>query len=114
MSPDQVLRPRVLVVHGDDEFFRRIESQPRQVLHMRRNNEVAGINHQHALAYALAVPIQLVGNITAEHPGADDHDVEGIAAVIAYLLPGAARPATKHVVRELCLLNVGENRLIRV
>jgi hypothetical protein len=108
VAPYQTLRAWVLSVGRDDLWIGRIDGESWQVLHVRRQKKRSGVDNQNSQADLLAPSIDLVGDVTAEHPGADHDDVERIAAVGADLRPRAAHPATEHVVRECRLLDIDQ------
>src|SRR5262249_55395943 len=73
---------------------------------MGGNEKGTCVDDKNSKTDVFAAAIQLVGDVTAEHPRTHDDDVERVTAVAADFWPGAAHPAAKHVVRELSLLDI--------
>jgi hypothetical protein len=74
----------------------------------------AGIDHQYPKADVLGAAIELVRDVAAVHPGADDDDIEGGTSIVVDLGPGAANPTAEHIVGEFSLLDIDLNVWIRV
>src|SRR5262245_24594777 len=51
-------------------------------------------------------PVQLVRNVSAEHPRTNHDDIERVAAVAAHFLPGTTHASTQHIVGKRGLLDI--------
>lgn len=73
---------------------------------MRRKEKRASLDNKNPKAQVSAAAVQLVCNVSAEHPRADHHDIERIAPVATHFGPRATHPPTEYIVRKGGLLDI--------
>jgi hypothetical protein len=66
---------------------------------MRRQQKVAGIDDEYAHPMSSHAG-KVCRRYSAEHASPDNDDIEGVAAIVADLIPCGAAPAAEHIVRE--------------
>src|SRR5262249_14667462 len=114
MAPNQIVRPGVLGVRCNGLLGRSDQTQAGQVLDVGRKKKRASVDHQHPEADILSPAVEFVGDVAAEHARADDHDIKGITAIVADLVPSAARPTAEKLMGERGLLDIDECVRIRI
>src|SRR5262249_25340047 len=83
-------------------------------LDVSRQEKGAGFDYKYPKSDVLGTAIELICDVTAEHSGPDNDDIEGVTTVVADFSPGTANPPTQHVVGELSLLDINESIRIGV
>src|SRR5262249_3091319 len=75
---------------------------------MRGEKKRASLDNKDPKTDVFTAAIQLVRNVSTEHPSANHDDIEWVAAICAHFRPRATDPSTEHIVGKRGFLDIDQ------